>query len=200
LRTWQRYWIRGMLAIIIGGIVAGLTAISPALWDTSLLAGWDAGIITWLVLAFIVIRRADAQCTWEQAQALEPETLRVLFVVIITSVVGLLGAVALSTRMAGRGQFAQVVHFGAGAIAVALAWFFVHTEFGCTMPGYITTRVHLAGPQPPVLLGRRLPFAKGWSFQRENWLIIGPLCITLLPLPCAIRHRTLPSRGRGCGV
>ncbi len=89
MRTWQRYWVWGLLAIAIGLSVFGLCALSPALWDTALLAGWDAGVIAWLILTFAAIGRADAQCTWEQAQALEPHTLYMLVVVIITSIVGL---------------------------------------------------------------------------------------------------------------
>jgi uncharacterized membrane protein len=123
-----------------------------------------AGVITWLVLAFIVIRGADAQCTWEQAQALEPETGRVLFVVIITSIVGLLGAVALSARVAGRGQFSQAVHFGAGAVAIALAWFLVHTEFGLY---YARLYYDESEPQTSPAGGRArapVPFRKGLEF------------------------------------
>jgi uncharacterized membrane protein len=38
--------------------------------------------------------------------------------------------VGLATREAGRSPLEQNLHFAAGTVAVALAWLFVHTEFG----------------------------------------------------------------------
>lgn len=130
MHTWQRYSVRGPIALSAGVAVFTLAAFSPALWDSALLAGWDVGVITWLLLTFFAIRRADAQRTWEQSRALEPETLYMLVIVIITSAVGLVGSITLSTRLAGRGPLQQDLHFASGVLAVILSWLFVHTEFG----------------------------------------------------------------------
>lgn len=130
MHTWQRYSVRGPIALSAGVAVFTLAAFSPALWDSALLAGWDVGVITWLLLTFFAIRQADAQRTWEQSRALEPETLYMLVIVIITSAVGLVGSITLSTRLAGRGPLQQDLHFASGVLAVILSWLFVHTEFG----------------------------------------------------------------------
>jgi uncharacterized membrane protein len=130
MRKWQRYWARNLIAVLVGVVVFTLANWSPLLWDSALLAGWDVGVITWLALTFLVIKGADAQHTWEQSQALEPDTLYVLVIVVITAAVGLVGAVALSTHMAGRSPIEQNLHFASGALAVALAWLLVHTAFG----------------------------------------------------------------------
>ena len=129
MRKWQRYWARNLIAVLVGVVVFTLANLSPLLWDSALLAGWDVGVITWLALTFVVIKGADAEQTWEQSQALEPDTLYVLVIVVITAAVGLVGAVALSTHMAGRTLAEQNLHFASGALAVALAWLLVHTAF-----------------------------------------------------------------------
>jgi uncharacterized membrane protein len=130
MQMWQRYWARGLIAVGVGVVVFIVSTLSPLLWDSALLAGWDLGVITWLVLTFVAIRDADAQHTWEQSQALEPDTLYVLATVVVTAAVGLVGAVALSTHMAGRTPAEQNMHFASGALAVTLAWLLVHTAFG----------------------------------------------------------------------
>jgi uncharacterized membrane protein len=130
MHTWQRYSVRGPIALSAGVAVFTLAAFSPALWDSALLAGWDVGVITWLLLTFFAIRQADAQRTWEQSRALEPETLYMLVIVIITSAVGLVGSITLSTRLAARSPLQQDLHFASGVLAVVLSWLFVHTEFG----------------------------------------------------------------------
>ena len=114
----------------MGLLVFVVANLSPLLWDSALLAGWDVGVITWLVLTLVAIKGADAQRTWQQSQALEPDTLYVLFTIVVTAALGLVGAVALSTRLAGRTPIEQNFHFAAGALAVSLAWLFVHTAFG----------------------------------------------------------------------
>ena len=130
MRLWKRFWARALIGACVGGIVFVVSALSPLLWDSALLAGWDAGVGTWLILTLIAIVRSDAKRTWEHSQALEPETMYVLGIVIVTAAVGMLGAVGLATREAGRTPLEQNLHFAAGTIAVALAWLFVHTEFG----------------------------------------------------------------------
>ncbi len=55
MRKWLRYWVRGLMAGAVGLAVFGMCAASPALWDTAVLAGWDAGVITWLILTFLAI-------------------------------------------------------------------------------------------------------------------------------------------------
>lgn len=156
--------LRGLLAIGIGLLVAALVGISAAYWDTALLAGWDAGFITYLALVFRMMSRADSQRTYQQAQAAEPEAFLTLLVVIVTSTVALFSAVALATRTTDRGEFAQVLHFATGTLAVFLAWLLVHTEFALF---YARTYYDEASPNLKVSANPRgtvVPFRKGLEF------------------------------------
>ena len=56
--TWQRYSVRGPIALSAGVAVFTLAAFSPAFWDSALLAGWDVGVITWLLLTFFALSGA----------------------------------------------------------------------------------------------------------------------------------------------
>jgi uncharacterized membrane protein len=163
MKAWQRYWARGLISIGAGAVVFCLSYLSPLLWDSALLAGWDVGVITWLVLTLAAIRSADAQRTWQQSQALEPHTLWVLFTIVITAAVGLVGAVALSTRLAGRTPAEQNFHFASGALAVSLAWLFVHTAFGLYYGRLYYDEV-TPGTGTADYGGATVPFCKGLEF------------------------------------
>jgi uncharacterized membrane protein len=163
-----RHATRWLVAILAGVLVSVAVAATPAAWDTALLAGWDAGIIMYLGLTFWMMSRADAQRTQEQSQALEPAALLTLVVVVITSAVGLLGAVALSARTSGRGQVAQTFHFAAGAVAVLVSWLLVHTEFALY---YARTYYDEAIPdtqRPPRSVSAVVPFRKGLEFPNAE--------------------------------
>jgi uncharacterized membrane protein len=168
MRIWLRPARRWLAAILAGLLVFVVVGASPAFWDTALLAGWDVGIFTYLTLTFLMMSRTNAQRTLEHAQAAEPATLFTLVVVTITSVVALLGAIALSNRAAGRGQLAQVVHFAAGAVAVFESWLLVHTEFAL----YYARRYYdEAVPQaqgPARAAGSIVPFCKGLEFPNAE--------------------------------
>jgi uncharacterized membrane protein len=169
MRLWKRFWARALISAGVGIAVFVLSALSPLLWDSALLAGWDAGVATWMILTISAITRADAKRTWEHSQALEPETMYVFAIVIVTAAVGMLGAVGLATREAGRSILEQNLHFAAGTIAVVLAWLFVHTEFGLyyarlyydeATPDIITPDTAPATNAPTTLV----PYRKGLEF------------------------------------
>ncbi len=158
---WYRFRKRTLIALIAGAGVAALFGVSPALWDTALLAGWDAGVSVWLILTYVAIGRLDPQQTLEHEQALEPEAARVLIVVVITAVAGLLAAVALSARDAGRDPIAQHLHLAGGAIAVFVAWLLVHTEFGLYYARLYYDEAEASALEPGE---RPVPFRKGLEF------------------------------------
>ena len=163
MKAWQRYWARGMISVGVGVLVFFVANLSPLLWDSALLAGWDVGVITWLILTLVAIRGADAQRTWQQSQALEPDTLYVLATVVLTAALGLVGAVALSTRLAGRTPAEQDLHFASGALAVSLAWLLVHTAFGLYYARLYYDEV-TPGTGTADDGGATMPFCKGLKF------------------------------------
>lgn len=126
---WDHYRRRTLISVTVGGIVYLVVVISPAVWDSALLLGWDAGVTAWLFLTYRRIRHADAQATMNESRALEPATRLVLIVMLITATVGIWGAIALTAQESGRGTLAQHLHVGAGLMAVFGAWLLAHVEF-----------------------------------------------------------------------
>ena len=63
---WLHYWMRALISVVVGIGIFVMFVISPALWDSALLAGWDAGVLTWLILTFLGIGRVDAQRRWNK--------------------------------------------------------------------------------------------------------------------------------------
>ena len=189
MKAWQSYWARALISVGVGVMVFVLSYLSPLLWDSALLASWDVGVITWLVLTLVAIRGADPERTWQQSQALEPDTLWVLFTIVITAAVGLVGAVALSTRMAGRSPAEQNFHFASGALAVSLAWLFVHTAFGLYY-GRLYYDELTPGKGSADDGGATVPYRRGSNFLTASWLTTGRSCTTRLRSPCVTRRRT----------
>jgi uncharacterized membrane protein len=182
MRIWKRFWARALIGACVGVAVFVLSALSPLLWDSALLASWDAGVITWLILTLVAIVQADAKRTAEHSQSLAPDTWYVLAIVTITAVVGLVGAVGLATREAGRSSTEQNLHFAAGAVAVALAWLFVHTEFGLYYARLYydeatpDTKPQTDAPTPLVAYRKGLAFPEGelvdyWAFMYYSFTI-----------------------------
>ena len=163
-----RHAVRWLIAILVAVLVTIAVEASSAFWDTALLAGWDAAIIAYLGLTFWMMSRADAQRTLEHAQALEPAELLTLVVVIVTSAIGLVGAIFLSARTSGRDHLAQTLHFAVGVVAVLGSWLLVHTEFALY---YARTYYDEAIPhaqRPPRGSGVVVPFLKGLEFPNAE--------------------------------
>lgn len=161
LRHQAARWTTGILA---GGIVAFAVGVSNAFWDTALLAGWDVGLVAYLGLTYWMMTKTDTQRTLVEAQAGKPATFFTLGVVIITSAIGLLAAIALSSRTNGRGDLAQVLHFAVGAIAVFAAWLLVHTEFALYYARVYYDEVLPAATPRTDSTAVSAPFRKGLAF------------------------------------
>ena len=160
----QHRAVRLLIAILAGVLISIVVEASSAYWDTALLAGWDAGIITYLGLIFWMMSRADAQRTLEHAQPLDPAALFTLVVVIVTSAVGLLGAITLSALTSGRDQVAQILHFAVGAVAVLASWLLVHTEFALYYARSYYDEAIPDALRPSRDTGIVVPFRRGLEF------------------------------------
>lgn len=129
MQPWRGFWFRWGITLAAGLVTFVACSLTPLVWDSAFLIAWDISILTWLFQVYLKVRRTDALGTYQQAQAVEPITPYVLLAVILTAAVGLVAAVALATHHPERGQLSQGVHFGAGVLAILLAWVFLHTEF-----------------------------------------------------------------------
>jgi uncharacterized membrane protein len=116
------------IATIVGGFATLLTPSSVAL-HVRAMVGWDAGALTFIVLAWMLIARASPEETRRRA-AFEDPGRRIVFLIAITSSVFSLAAAVNVMRAIGTLPPAQASVWSAlGVAAVVLSWFVTHTAF-----------------------------------------------------------------------
>jgi len=114
---------RLVLAVVLG---LGVALLLPAEWRgvTRVLAGWDIGLIVYLVLAVRLMWRSDANHIRLRA-ALQDETRITILVLVVASALASLLAILAEISGANR-QPAQLALAG---MTILLSWVFMHTIF-----------------------------------------------------------------------
>jgi uncharacterized membrane protein len=124
----RRALSRSTVALVVGVATALLLSRRFAL-ATSLLAGWDAGGITLLVLLWLIILSSDAEATHKKAAAEDLGRNAVYVLSLLVSTTSLLAATVLvrfPKTVAPREQLELSVLC---LLTVALAWAVTHTAF-----------------------------------------------------------------------
>ena len=126
----RRAFTRAALACSVAGVVGLALSFGLHLprWF-ALLAAWDAGGLTMLILAWHLIASASAEDTARQAAADDPGRTAVYALVLVTSAISLFSAVALvhraKTMPGDEGGFLVALCLA----NVALCWGLTHTAF-----------------------------------------------------------------------
>ncbi|MGO8968717.1 MAG: DUF1345 domain-containing protein [Myxococcaceae bacterium] len=118
-----------LLAAVTAGVLTGVLVTGNHGWAFRLVAGWDAGLVVLLGLAWSLILRDGPEATRRRAAAVDPGSALVRLVVVVSSTVCLLAATAVvrfAKTLAPRTSEVLVV---LALLAVALAWMAVHTAF-----------------------------------------------------------------------
>jgi uncharacterized membrane protein len=152
------------------GIIAGFIGTAFVGWQASILVGWDAAAICYLLWTWITVGRMDATDTKRHAN-IEDRSRPTAEVIVLAAGVALLAAVGLVLLRAGQshgGTKAYLITIG--VISVALSWATVHTVF---MLRY--TRSHYQSPEGAVDFNEKsapayldfayLAFTIGMTFQ-----------------------------------
>jgi uncharacterized membrane protein len=121
------FWLilRWMVAGAVGALVVISAMAASVSWKISLLAGWDAALLAWLILTGLLLRRSTRMSVSAQTPAPRSVLLFTLVIVTILSLLGLVGASVLAGR-ASRAE--QALRFALAAAAIGESWLLVHTE------------------------------------------------------------------------
>ncbi len=123
-----RAGVRVLCATVLG-IVAGTVSSMFIAWQTAMLVGWDAGALLLMVWIWSVVVRLNAPESQSHASR-EDTSIRLSELVILSSGVALLAAVALVLIKAGSATGGTKAYLIAvGVLSVALTWALVHTVF-----------------------------------------------------------------------
>jgi uncharacterized membrane protein len=111
------------------GLVVGVVVSFFAIWQASILIGWDvavASLMTWILLAVL---KLDAGQTKSHAGVEDP-SLRMSELLVLTAGVAMLTAVGLVLVVAGNAVgAARAYEIALGVLSVTLSWLLVHTVF-----------------------------------------------------------------------
>jgi uncharacterized membrane protein len=124
-------WLHGrLLASTAFGIAIALIAMTTDWqWPTKLLAGWDSGVLFYLVLIYSVARRGDIAHLRERA-AEEDEGAIILLLLSCLAAFVSLGAIVGELGNAKGADAAEAAICVALSVAtILLSWLFVHTSF-----------------------------------------------------------------------
>jgi uncharacterized membrane protein len=111
------------------GVVAGVVTSQFTEWQAAILIGWDTAALILIVWIWLAVSRLDATETKTHAVR-EDTSIQLSEVIILTSGVALLAAVALVLVAAGQatgGTKAALIVLGVAS--VALTWALLHTVF-----------------------------------------------------------------------
>ena len=128
------HWIHGPAVRVLGGAVVGLiaTGVAAAIgfgWF-SLLIGWDALAVTFMVWTWAVVWPFDAAQTASHAEHEEPGR-RTVFVLILVGALASLVGVGLLLAKELPDNF-EAIAPAVSVISVVISWFAVHTLYALT--------------------------------------------------------------------
>ncbi|RKR74342.1 putative membrane protein [Frondihabitans australicus] len=118
-----------LVAMLVGGVVAGAAAFALGLQGTALVIGWIAACLIYLVWVWSVVYRFDGDDTRSHALAEDPahSTMEVMLTLAALASLGIVGYTVVE---AAKASGAHAVVLASLAVAsVALSWFLIHTLY-----------------------------------------------------------------------
>ena len=164
------------------GVAAGLLLSFRYSVAIAILGGWNAGGLTLLTLAWLIITTFDARATKERAAAEDPGRAAVTLVVILASLAGLVAVTVLvrqPTANAPREE-AELIALCLGTVAVS--WTLTHSAFTLRYAHLYYREnpeggsgVEFPGRAPPSYLDfAYLAFTVGMTFQVSDTAVSSP--------------------------
>jgi uncharacterized membrane protein len=169
------------LGVIVGVVAGALLSLRFSL-AIAVLGGWNAGGLTLLAVAWILIAGADATMTAHRAASEDPGRTAVTVLVILASLAGLLSVTVLVRRPGATAPREEVELLILCLTTVVVSWTLTHTAFtlryahlyyrqddegvgGAEFPG---------GARPRYLDFAYLAFTIGMTFQVSDTAVSSP--------------------------
>lgn len=133
-QTLSKRWLkhrshRRIIVMAAAGLVAGAIAALFGAQEDSPVIGWDVACITYVLWAWLAVRKLNDEQTREHATREDPTRASADVLLIIASVVSL-GAIGVSLIAASSGTSVEKAFAPALAVlSVGLSWLLIHTLF-----------------------------------------------------------------------
>jgi uncharacterized membrane protein len=120
--------VRLLIAVAIGGLAGGVTAVFVP-WQAAILSGWVAAALAWVAPVWVGVARMDADQTKRRARAEDPHGPVADTLLLSASVASLVAVVLGLLRASGATGADRIVLLCTGVAAIVAAWAVVHTVF-----------------------------------------------------------------------
>lgn len=114
---------------VLAGVLTGVIVSGDHGWAFRFVAGWDAGLLVLLGLAWSIIFRYGPEQTRRRAAAVDPGRTLVWVLVLAASIASLAAATAVVRVAKALAPHASQALIVLALLAVALAWMGVHTAY-----------------------------------------------------------------------
>lgn len=117
---------------LIYGLLGGASTAAlplPMGWQFRGLLGWSVGVMIYLVLAWWLCVKFDAQRTRERAQAQDEPSVVLFFVLLSATLVCAAAITVLIQQSHDLSGWQRTFHMGLAMAALAVAWLFMQTIF-----------------------------------------------------------------------
>ena len=150
-------------------------------WWARMIAGWDAGALTLVALAWFVILRADANATKRRASAHDPGRHLVFGIALASSLFSLFAASFVLKKVHALSGTEQTVWTALTLGAIALSWLTTHTAYTLRYAHLYYRRGHhgleFPGNEPPADVDfAYFSFTVGMCFQVSDVVVRSTLC------------------------
>ena len=126
---WHALAMRRAVTVLIAGLIVALALAPFVPWGMTLVAGWDAAALTYLVTTWPVILRADSSLA-AQLAAREDQTADSARALLVGASVASLLGVGYSLHLAGQQSgLHRVPLIGVAVLTVVLSWTVVNTIY-----------------------------------------------------------------------
>lgn len=116
------------IALAVGTAIGALLSLRYS-FAIAFLGGWNAGGLTLLALAWLLIATADATTTKQRAAREDPGRTAATIVVVLASLAGLMAVTVLVRRPAATAPTEQAELVGLCLSTVIVSWTLTHTVF-----------------------------------------------------------------------
>jgi len=125
VRARPRLFSSTALGILVSAVLVATTRWRTA---TSILVGWDIGIMVYLALAFTMMGSSDVQDIRRRAAEQDDGQFAILILTVAAALASLIAIFAELSRSGTAGGRAAA-HIALAALTIVLSWAFIHTMF-----------------------------------------------------------------------
>jgi uncharacterized membrane protein len=121
--------MRRTVTVLIAGLLVALTLLPSATWGIALVAGWDAAALSFLLITWPIIVRADGLLAAQLATREDDTEGSARALVVGASIASLVG-VGYTLILAGRSNGTErVLLIGGAVLTVMLSWTVINTVY-----------------------------------------------------------------------